>query len=144
MNRVVYIVLLICLCFTSVSVFGNDNLESDDDGGISIESIAILRFYSDLSISSSGSAYVVSTLTADATKVNRIEMNIRLLKLNNGLWEHVSSWRTDNFCSEDYFEGVVSVEVGYQYKIVSRGYTYMNNMLVESSYTEKLVNLNYS
>lgn len=91
----------------------------------------IAAFTNKFDISSGGKATITSSVTA--TNVDKIKINAYLQRYANGQWTTVKSWTTTEYgtfaaLGESYY-----VTSGYQYRMVSNAYVFLNNQLLEST-----------
>lgn len=95
-------------------------------------------FYNDFYITDKGKSVLTSYI--DARNVDECKISMYLQKYQNGSWVTVKHWSTTEagtFCGIGESWYVLS---GYQYRMRSFGYAYLNGDLIESTnYTSKTV-----
>jgi len=89
-------------------------------------------FYNEFNITDQGKAELTSSI--DARNVDECKISMYLQKYQNGRWtmiKHWSSTEDGTFCG---LGEIWYVESGYQYRMVSYGYVYINGICVESTH----------
>ena len=88
-------------------------------------------FYNEFNITDQGKAELTSSI--DARNVDECKVSMYLQKYQNGRWtmiKHWSSTENDTFCG---LGEIRYVESGYQYRMVSYGYVYIDGVCVENT-----------
>lgn len=88
-------------------------------------------FYNDFNITNQGKAMLTSIV--DARNVDRIRIEIYLQRYQNGRWNTVKSWETNQngtlaTLGENWY-----VASGYQYRMLSYAYVYKDGIIVDST-----------
>jgi hypothetical protein len=126
------IFLLVCIvtmpaqALIDSSLAGNENLLNQE------RFTYISVFYNEFNITNQGKAELTSSI--DARNVDECKVSMYLQKYQNGRWTMIKHWSsTENgtFCG---LGEIWYVESGYQYRMVSYGYVYINGICVENTY----------
>lgn len=139
MKRGNLVIVFICLMFVIMTVPMNastDNIIEKEEVLIQPRFTNISVFYNDFYITDQGKAVLTSYI--DARNVNECKINMYLQKYQNGSWVTVKSWsatESGTFCGIGETWYVMS---GYQYRMKSYAYVYLDNEFVESTiYTSR-------
>lgn len=68
-----------------------------------------------------------------APGVDKISITVALQQNRNGTWYTLKSWTENVYDDHGYCIGYKSVDSGYQYRTKSYVYTYINNILMDST-----------
>lgn len=132
-SRLLWALILVFACsFATISFADNTPVEADlaSDIVITPDYVEIQQYYNYFGINGSGMAMCDSSVTA--INSDKIQLSVLLQKYTGGNWVLVKSWNTTSYegaaiISEDYY--LVS---GYQYRMKSFVYVYIDNILVDS------------
>lgn len=125
--------VFICLCLiitlfnANISVYAS----TKELTGFQTRFTHINSFENTFDISNNGQASVVSYLIA--RNVDSVEVIAKLQQYKEGYWRTVKYWSESKEATSYGTGGNWYVASGYQYRMVSYGYTYENGTMVEST-----------
>lgn len=131
MKRKFILVLCFLLAFSQFAFA--ESKEKEEEYGVRFVSISTIDAH--FTIRDSGKAIVSSLVVAYPDQVDFLKMNLQLQQFNNGKWVTIKSWtntNTYNYCNVDEQYYVMS---GYQYRTVTKVYTYLEGRLIETDTT---------
>jgi len=97
--------------------------------------VSITEFTNSFEISSSGLAQFDTSLFA-RSNINKVVINASIQQYSNGNWQTIKSWTSTSNSNSGYLNQKWYVVSGYNYRLVSTGAVYQNDVLVEqTSYT---------
>jgi hypothetical protein len=141
MKRGNLLTLLTCflLVFSAIPVGATTDSDALDEKVIDIiqpRFTNISVFYNDFYITDQGKAVLISSI--DGRNVDECKISMYLQKYQNGSWVTVKHWsatESGTFCGIGETLYVMS---GYQYRLKSFGYVYLNEKMIENTnYTSK-------
>ena len=128
---------MLCLCLTfmisAVPVHASSDFKLADGASSIIQPqfTYISVFMNDFNIENNGKATIASSVTA--RNVDKIKINAYLQRYANGQWTTVKSWTITESGTIAVLDESWYVASGYQYRMVSYAYVYLNNQLLEST-----------
>lgn len=97
----------------------------------------ISLFQNAMDISSDGKASISVYLTAQNVDSVRVDANLQQFK--NGSWTTIKNWTNTSIGTNSGLNGTYYVAKGYQYRLVSNGYVYKQNIEIErTTYTSAI------
>lgn len=91
----------------------------------------INTFQSTFDIDSNGKS--LNTVYLNSRNADRIKINTYLQQYNSGRWTTIKSWSESRNSTSYGFTNNWYVNKGYSYRLVSYGYVYKSNRIVEST-----------
>lgn len=91
----------------------------------------IRSFSNSLEISKNGISYTETFISA--RNVDRVSVELLLQQYKNGKWTTIKEWSDSKAGDNHGLSKQWSVASGYSYRLVSYGYVYQGNKLVEST-----------
>lgn len=134
MKRGKFLMLLVCLVLVIIATPVNayTDLETIEKENIQPRFTNISVFYNEFHITDQGKAGLTSSI--DARNVDECKISLYLQRYQSGSWVTVNHWsaiESGTFCGIGEIWYVMS---GYQYRMVSYGYVYKDDILLESTY----------
>lgn len=141
MKRGNLVFVFICIMFVIMTVPSNASIDTSTEKKeviIQPKFTNISVFYNDFYITDQGKAVLTSYI--DARNVDECKISMYLQKYQNGSWINVKHWsvtESGTFCGIGETWYVIS---GYQYRMVTYGYVYDDNRLIETTkFTSKTI-----
>jgi hypothetical protein len=110
----------------------NDSILVGNENLLNIERFTYISvFYNEFNITDQGKAELTSSI--DARNVDEYKISMYLQKYQNGRWVTIKHWfsiENGTFCG---LGEIWYVESGYQYRMVSYGYVYIDGVCVENT-----------
>jgi len=137
-SKVFLLFLSVMFIFTILPINASTDIETTEDETVIIQPkfTNITVFYNDFYITDQGKAVLTSSI--DARNVDECKISMYLQRYQNGSWTTVKNWsatESGTFCGLGETWYVMS---GYQYRMRSFGYVYLNGKMIESTnYTSK-------
>lgn len=133
-SKVFLLFLSVMFIFTIVPINASTDIETTENETVIIQPkfTNITVFYNDFYITDQGKAVLTSSI--DARNVDECKISMYLQKYQNGSWTTVKHWsatESGTFCGLGKTWYVVG---GYQYRMVTYAYTYLQGTMVESTY----------
>ncbi|MEW8974003.1 MAG: hypothetical protein AB2375_07395 [Tissierellaceae bacterium] len=131
--------LAICLILLLIIPQYGEGVSLDSGGKIKPMFTNINVFQATFDISSNGNSS--STVYLNARDVDKVEIRADLQQYKAGSWTTIKSWSNSKEGTNHGFTKNWYVAKGYSYRLVSYGYVYKGNKIVEdTSSTSKVIN----
>ena len=130
-------IFMVCLCllcmFSVIPAYASSDIRSVEENADIVQSrfTNVDSFYNDFNISDKGKATITSSIIA--RNVDEIKISTYLQKYKSGRWTTVKQWTTTESGTIAVLGESWYVASGNQYRMVSYGYVYKNNELLEST-----------
>ncbi len=130
-----FIFVLVITLFSVIPVNAIGDLKAEEKIDlIQPQFTNISVFYNDFKITENGKAILTSSITA--RDVDEIRISTYLQQYKGGQWTIVKHWTTTQYGTIGVLGETWYVSSGYQYRMVSYGYVYNDDVFIEStSYT---------
>ena len=121
--------LILCLAPLQVFALGTNQVTNSEIGPLWV---SITEFTNSFEISGSGLAQFDTSLYA-RSNINKVVINASIQQYVNGNWQTINSWTSTSYSNSGYLNQMWYVMSGYNYRLVSTGAVYQNNVLVEQT-----------
>jgi len=121
--------LILCLAPMQVFALGTNQVTNSEIGPLWV---SITEFTNSFEISGSGLAQFDTSLYA-RSNINKVVINASIQQYVNGNWQTINSWTSTSYSNSGYLNQMWYVMSGYNYRLVSTGAVYQNNVLVEQT-----------
>ena len=127
----VLVLSLLILCVAPMQAFalGTNQVANSERGPLWV---SITEFTNSFEISGSGLAQFDTSLYA-RSNINKVVINASIQQYVNGNWQTINSWTSTSYSNSGYLNQMWYVMSGYNYRLVSTGAVYQNNVLVEQT-----------
>ncbi|MCO1600861.1 hypothetical protein [Desulfosporosinus nitroreducens] len=124
--------LILCLAPMQAFALGTNRVTNSERGPLWV---SITEFTNSFEISGSGLAQFDTSLYA-RSNINKVVINACIQQYIDGSWQTVKSWTSNSYSNSGYLNQKWYLVSGYNYRLVSTGAVYQNDVLVEqTSYT---------